>query len=181
VVQKAPTHWHVGAGITARVLAHTTARRFSGGEGTRLVWIWCAARQSHVRRRWCSDMRHPQSTWRFRVVGSHLPYHPHTPDPTAYSRNQYTTDGAFGLGHSKQQGCLPYSRSGYVVPMGLVRCSFDDPYEHRGTQRQQRVSSHLVDAVWHPNLAVPETTRFSFRRPMQRRRRFGRYNPPPAT
>jgi hypothetical protein len=58
----------------------------------------------------------------------------------------------------------------------------DDSYEHRGTQRQQRVSSHLVDAVLASQLGCSRNDEV-LAQALQCKEDDGlrRYNPPPAT
>jgi hypothetical protein len=118
-------------------------------------------------------MRHLQSTWRSRVVGSHSSG---TTSRIQLARNQYTTDGAFGLNIPNNKDAC-HSRSGYVVPMEpgkMLVLTTRTSIEVRNDSNECRAI--LLMRFWHPNLAVPETIEVSFAHLMQRRRRLGRYN-----
>jgi hypothetical protein len=106
---------------------------------------------------WCSDMRHPQSTWRS-GWGSHLlPYSaPHTriQPHTAGTNIRLTAHLGLVIPNDKD-ACRIFVRDTWCQ-WSLVRCSFDDSYEHEVRNDSNECRAILLMRFWHPNLAVPK-------------------------
>jgi hypothetical protein len=144
-------------GITARVLAHRTVSSFLPVVIGQLVLFGSGAQpaQSYVRRRWCGDMRHLQSTWRsgwWEVMLSLARIHRIQPH-TAGTNIRLTAHLGLVIPNNKD-ACRIRVRDTWCQ-WGLVRCSFDDSYEHEVRNDSNECRAILLMRFWHPNLAVP--------------------------